>query len=347
MFPIMVRYSLWMVGGWMLIMLVLLLAGPRPARSSWSQGATQPADGDATAGGDKARRPVDPYFGVANTLCKPMSLEDLVRKPLHSFLEPDIHAYLQHLAGKPGEPATRVSLWARKGIGQPHRSFALGEFPFELRDPDPLYSFHQVDSVGFCEQVYALSLASDWSSFMLLLQRLRYRDGQISLDHRNNDVATEWNDQNGWLFEDVSKMFGGAKQWAEVNFFWSPKDFFNHMRQGSARKEMSRQDVYVPRLRVPNVLPELLDGDLVEMVKGSEQRATIDQMGIVVHSENGEANLIYCAAPEAKQEPLLAYLQRNENMLGMKFLRFRPLPEKLMELELARVQIGPPRGASN
>src|SRR5947207_1713426 len=76
-------------------------------------------------------------------------LTKLAVAPLYSFSEKDVDAYLKHLADTESDPIKRVIHLARKDIGQPYEIYLLGEGPYELYDPDPMYCLEKSDCVTF------------------------------------------------------------------------------------------------------------------------------------------------------------------------------------------------------
>ncbi len=123
----------------------------------------------------------------------------LLRTPLYRFTEKEVDCYLRYLHEVEPDPRGRVQQLARKMLGQPYKIFLLGEFPFELYDPEPPYSLRQSDCLVFAEHMYAMALAHDWPSFMALLQRIRYRDGRIGMLTRNHYTEADWVVNNSWL----------------------------------------------------------------------------------------------------------------------------------------------------
>ncbi len=72
--------------------------------------------------------------------------------PLHTFNEREVDVFLKWLAERPLQTSERVARLGRQTIGQPYRLFLLGEHPFELYDPDPMYCLSASDCVTFIEQ---------------------------------------------------------------------------------------------------------------------------------------------------------------------------------------------------
>ena len=105
----------------------------------------------------------------------------------------------------------RIVRLARKNLGQPYDIYLLGEMPFETYDPQPIYCLTKSDCVVFAEHTYAMALTGSWPEFMKLLQRIRYRDGQIGVATRNHYTEADWVKSNQWLVTDITGEIAGDK----------------------------------------------------------------------------------------------------------------------------------------
>ena len=123
---------------------------------------------------------------VAASAPKPPELAPLLAKPLYQFNETETGFYLGHLQATEPDLRKRIVHLARKNIGQPYDIYLLGELPFETYDPQPIYCLTKSDCLVFTEHVYAMALSRDWTGFMRLLQRIRYRDGRLGVATRNH-----------------------------------------------------------------------------------------------------------------------------------------------------------------
>jgi len=146
--------------------------------------------------------------------CKQLQLDaseiaKLVDKPLFTFTEAEVDQYLKFLSATEPDLRKRIMHLARKNIGQPYELYLLGEMPFEPYDPQPIYCLGKSDCLVFSEHTYAMALARDWPSFMRLLQRIRYRDGQLGVATRNHYTEADWNISNRWLVEDITAKLAG------------------------------------------------------------------------------------------------------------------------------------------
>jgi N-acetylmuramoyl-L-alanine amidase-like len=106
----------------------------------------------------------------------------------------------------------RVEAISELFLGVPYRLGALGEGPGGEFDRDPLIRFDAFDCTTFVETVMALALTSDVASATRILQKIRYRDGQIGYATRNHFIELDWVPNNvraGYLRDITSDVAGG------------------------------------------------------------------------------------------------------------------------------------------
>lgn len=240
--------------------------------------------------------------------------------PLHTFNEREVDVFLKWLAEKPLQTTERVARLGRQTIGQPYRLSLLGEHPFELYDPDPMYCLSASDCVTFVEQTYAMALARDWPSFFRTLQRIRYKDAQVGLLTRNHFTEADWNVNNAWLFDDVTEDVSEG----EVRPMTSSIDraaLFAKFGIACDDPVQRFVDSYIPRERLPVVARRLRTADVVEIVRGTKGVQYISHMGLVTRDTSGNVMLLHSAEPAVREEPLLQYVDRHPEILGIKVLR--------------------------
>ncbi|HEX4412246.1 MAG TPA: N-acetylmuramoyl-L-alanine amidase-like domain-containing protein, partial [Lacipirellulaceae bacterium] len=139
-----------------------------------------------------------PFAGKAADLtsaqkaeCKKLGLDqkqitELIDKPLYKCNESEVDTYLKFLSATEPDLRKRIVTIARKNINQPYELYLLGEMPFEPYDPQPIYCLGKSDCLVFTEHTYAMALSHNWPSFMMMLQRIRYRNGHIGVATRNH-----------------------------------------------------------------------------------------------------------------------------------------------------------------
>ena len=153
-------------------------------------------------------------FAAAETAAPaaaPDPIAPLLAKPLYQFTESETGRYLAHLQATEPDLRRRIVHLARKNIGQPYEIYLLGEMPFETYDPQPIYCLGKSDCLVFTEHIYAMALTRDWTGFIRLLQRIRYRDGHLGVASRNHYTEIDWNHSNRWLVRDLTTELAGAK----------------------------------------------------------------------------------------------------------------------------------------
>ena len=100
--------------------------------------------------------------------------QDYSSSALHTLSAAQLDQHLRFLGTAEPDPVVRLQRLAEQSIGQPHEAAVLGEGQYDAADPRPLYALDRSDNAGFVEQTLAMAVASDFESFFLVLQRLRY-----------------------------------------------------------------------------------------------------------------------------------------------------------------------------
>jgi len=231
-------------------------------------------------------------------------LKRMLRTPLYRFSEREIDRYLAYLQQVEPDPRLRVQHLARKMRGQPYQIFLLGEFPFELHDPEPLYSLRKSDCLVFAEHMYAMALAHDWSSFIALLQLIRYKDWRLGMLTRNHYTEADWVVNNSWLVEDLTAELVGDRA-VSVTSVIDRARFFQRFGIG---QDIPRQELswsYIPYELLPEFIDRLQPGDFVNIVRGNQEGLYVGHVGLITRSEDGTVNLIHSTHPRVVEEPLM------------------------------------------
>jgi hypothetical protein len=253
----------------------------------------------------------------------------LEAKPLYEFTEAEVDAYLKHLQAAEPDLRKRVVRLARKNIGQPYDIYLLGEMPFETHDPQPIYCLTKSDCVVFSEHTYAMALSGDWPAFMKMLQRIRYRDGQIGVATRNHYTEADWNPSNRWLVRDVTAELAGDAAVAFEERVDRAKFLKNRYGLAVDIPIEQHHDVYLPYSEIDRALPHLADGDFVNVVRGTIKPGPpageilggsvfVGHVGLVAHGADGTLHMIHSTPPTVREEPLDAYISRSLANLSQK-----------------------------
>jgi hypothetical protein len=231
--------------------------------------------------------------------CKQLGLDaneiaKLIEKPLYKCTEAEVDQYLKFLSATEPDLRKRIVHLARKNIGQPYELYLLGEMPFEPYDPQPIYCLGKSDCLVFTEHTYAMALSHDWPGFMRLLQRIRYRDGQLGVITRNHYTEADWNVSNRWLVEDITKQLAGDTA-VKFHEAINRSKFFKDRYKLDVKVPIEQHDdIYLPYEEIGRAKSQLQDGDFVNIVratlkKGAPQNeifggnAFVGHVGLIAH----------------------------------------------------------------
>ena len=272
----------------------------------------------------------------ATTVVDPVA--ELRDKPLYEFTAREVDVYLKHLHASEPNLRARIVHLARKNIDQPYELYLLGEAPFETVDAQPIYCLDKSDCVVFAEHTLAMALSDSWPSFMSMLQRIRYKDGQIGVVTRNHYTEADWNRNNTWLAHDVTDEIGGES----VVRFSQKVDRAKFLKGRYKLEEPiaieTIEESFIPYERIDSVKSRLRDGDVVNFVTGREGGYWVGHVGLVARGPDGAVHLIHSAEPKVREEPIEAYIARatrdaaekdaakKARFRGFKFLRLSDDP---------------------
>lgn len=235
-------------------------------------------------------------------------LKKLKAKALHEFSPNELDIYLGVLQTTEFDLRKRIQHLAQKCLNQPYKMFLLGEFPFELYDPDPLYSLNRSDCVVFSEHIYAMALSYDWKSFFAMLQRIRYKNGEIGLASRNHYTEFDWDVNNSWLVHDMTEELAGDETSWETAVVDRAK-FLSKWGIGQMIPVDTVRWSYIPYELLPKIIDRLQPGDFVNIVRGYEGNKWVGHVGLITKSDDGTVNFLHSTSPKVKQEPLLGLYQ--------------------------------------
>lgn len=260
--------------------------------------------------------------GCAAPARAPRAINTLSHAPLHTFTDKELDTYLRHLSTQNLCLQERVCLLARQSIGQPYILGPLGEYPFELTDPDPMVCLAASDCVTFVEQTYAMAMADDWPSFAKILTRLRYRNSIIAFEERNHYVEADWNPANTWLFDEVSRPVSRGHS-VPMKTQIDRAAFFAKLGIHKQIAISGCEGIYIPSAKLGHCLDQIKDADVVELVKGDDKLQYVSHMGLLFHDAAGRVTMLHSGKPAVHEVPLEDYLAAHPTVLGIKVLRAR------------------------
>ena len=277
---------------------------------------------------------------------------DLDARELQTFTNVDLADYLalrhKDLAakGESPDPANEVAHYAVKALGQPYRLYASR------------FDYAESDCVVFVERCLAMGLSADWTTYRKLCDRLRHREGVVGYATRNFFTLGDWVPSNAFLLKDISRELGSCQGPIAVGFthVLRPKVFrdvppdpvsgvateFVGADYASPNK-VARTEFYVPRGRLPNVLPELHTGDVALVIRrwdapGKAPWFDCDHMGILIRGAGDTVAIAHSAPRCARLERLEAFLAQFSDVSGFKILRLVPQSREVVRYELEQRQ---------
>jgi hypothetical protein len=236
----------------------------------------------------------------------------LAERPIYKLTPAQVDERLSHYQAFQPVLNERVIEIARANLKQPYDIYLLGEAPFETIDKQPIYNLHKSDCVVFVEHTLAMALSDDFSSFLRMLQRIRYRDGEIGVRTRNHYSEVDWNVNNQWLVHEITDELAGGnvKHYKSVV---NRKAFFKNRYKidVDVPKETTTQS-YIPFESIGQIKSQLRTGDVVNFVKGtSDTSAWVHHMGFVAVMPDGQVHLIHSTKPRVKEETIEAFIANN------------------------------------
>jgi hypothetical protein len=294
---------------------------PAPAKTELAPGRTESASAVTPAGVDRYKLPLAQRSPVVHPLRAARSLEELKATPTYQFNETDLDAYLKYVHAAEPDFGKRLTGLARKNLGQPYDIYLLGEYPYELYDPDPMYCLDHSDCVTNVEHMYAEALGHDWPSFFAILQKLRYKDGRVGMVTRNHETVADWTKNNAWAFDDVTTTLGTGT--APLTMTWRPAKFFAKFGLGQDMPDVHIVDAYIPSENVESVLANFKTGDVIEIVRGNPKTEQwVGHVGLIVMGEEGQPHFLHSTDPKVKEQPLIEFVRKTVGRtLGIKVLR--------------------------
>jgi len=264
-------------------------------------------------------------------------MKKLIQKPLYKFTEEELDKYLGFLQETVPGLRDRIQILAKQNMGQKYDIYLLGEFPFEIQDKQPLFNLNKSDCVVFSEHIYAMALSHNWKEFFPMLQRIRYKNGEIGMLTRNHYTEADWVKNNTWLITEITDEIAGnavVKTSSEID----RAKFFKKHGIGQDIPKEKIEWTYIPGDSLYKVLPYLKTGDFVNIVRafpGSEP--WVGHVGLISVEKDGQVNFMHSADPVVKIQTIQSYWDdykaKKKKKGGWNFLGFRfyRLNENAME----------------
>ncbi|MES2901678.1 MAG: N-acetylmuramoyl-L-alanine amidase-like domain-containing protein [Pseudomonadota bacterium] len=240
----------------------------------------------------------------------PLPMDALLKKQVYQMSPEEVHRYVGHMHRAEPDLRKRITAIGRQNIGQPYVLNLLGEFPYELHDRLPMFSLEQSDCVVFAEHTYAMALSQSWEEFFWMLQRIRYKDGVVGVATRNHYTELDWNINNSWLVSDITATLAGPDG-PQYSLTVDRARFLRtrHNTQREIPVQHSRE-AYLHKDQLEAVLPQLQDGDLVNVVSTRGGALYVSHVGLVAIGADGRRNFLNSAEPKVREESFPAFFAR-------------------------------------
>ena len=262
-------------------------------------------------------------------------MDQLLKKQVYQMTPQEVSRYVAHMHQTEPDLRRRIAAIGRQNIGQPYVLNLLGEYPYELHDTLPMFSLEESDCVVFAEHTYAMALSRSWEEFFWMLQRIRYKDGVIGVATRNHYTEVDWNVNNSWLVTDITAQVAGE----EAMHYELKIDRARFLRtRHQTLREIALQtsrETFVIKDKLAPVLPQLREGDLVNVVSTRDGAFWVSHVGLIVIGADGRRNFLNSAEPAVREESFEAFFKRTserearnakdgkhgQKLAGFKFLR--------------------------
>jgi len=282
------------------------------------------------------------YYPIANKLnISEDSLLTLFSKQIYLMKPKEVDAFIKLLYRAEPNLQERIKIIAKKNLGQDYKIYLLGEFPMEVY-PDikigglypteilgtqPTFTLEKSDCVVFCEHTYAMALAKDWKQFYAFLQRIRYKDGEISFLTRNHYTEYDWDNNNSWLVKDFMDELP-LKFTKQVHSTINKAAFFKRYNIGQDTPPVEFDWKYIPLEFIDSTLHTLNTGDFVNFVRGFGDDAStyVGHTGIIIR-ENDSVYVIHSTEPKVRIDNLKEYV-KNAQKLNLEKIEYNKVNSK-------------------
>ncbi len=205
----------------------------------------------------------------------------------------------------------------------------------EIGDSEQLViNLSGLDCTTFVENVLAFSILireddSSFENYTQALQKIRYRDGQLTGYASRLHYFSEWirdNEEKG-LVKDMAFKLGGVPSGKVLNFMTSHRDLYPRLSATQAFEEMqaieqkleSEPYYFIPGGVLVSKVKELKHGDIIALATNING-LDVTHTGIVFKKKNGEFHLLHASSRgqvEISEKPLLEYLAGVKSNTGI------------------------------
>jgi hypothetical protein len=155
-----------------------------------------------------------------------------------------------------------------------------------------------------------MALSRSWDEFFWTLQRIRYRDGIIGVASRNHYTEVDWNPANAWLLTEITAQLAGPNG-PTYDMTVDRSRFLKtvHRTDSTLAVQLTRQP-YLTSAQLMQILPQLQDGDMINVVSVRDGVHGVSHVGLVVTDVSGKRNFLNSAEPQVREETFDAFFAR-------------------------------------
>jgi hypothetical protein len=237
--------------------------------------------------------------------------------PIFEMPEPAVDSYLADLAVREPRFGERLIEVAVRSVRTPYAEGPLGQGPEGTYDKDPLIDLTHVDCVTFVEQTIALAASSSYKEATDMLQKIRYRSGEVSFETRHHFMISDWIANNGFC-RDVTAELGVPTRTLSRTI--SRKEFFKRIGApdlGGETPDRTMELAYVTSADARAAAKNLPTPALIIFVGKVEWLFAL-HCGFYVRDQDGEGLLYHASSQAGRVEAtdFVAYLDTSSRYLG-------------------------------
>ncbi len=200
-------------------------------------------------------------------------------------------------------------------------------------------NLRELDCTTFVENCLAIALTiksdkPDFATFSSLLQKIRYRNGNLNGYPSRLHYFSEWITDNAakGFVKDVTQLAGGSKYAIALNFMGSHPDLYPQLKSKpvlikeiiEAEKHISGTTYYfIPKEKLPNHENALHDGDIIALttkIPGLD----VSHLGLILKKDH-KTYLLNASSIQMKVSitplTLREYLNKSKNVSGIFVIR--------------------------
>ncbi|MFA6092521.1 MAG: N-acetylmuramoyl-L-alanine amidase-like domain-containing protein [Elusimicrobiota bacterium] len=253
---------------------------------------------------------------------------------LSALQSPQIDAAIQDAVRGKSKMSARIEAVSALFLGTPYVLGALGEGTYGQFDRDPLIRFDAVDCTTFVETVMALALADGLSQGAKMLNRIRYKNGNIRYVQRRHFTEADWipgNIAEGFLRDVTRELSGGAARTArklvkkEAWYARKTASDLSGLSESEKQAQLKRlqslgrglpdEEAELPYLPIENLaeaLPRIPSGTIASLVREDQpdMPTMVSHQLFIIDGPDGKVVRHAAAKRGVEDVPALEYFQR-------------------------------------